>query len=206
MKTDTKICTKCGRELPATEEFFYKDKYQKNGLKSHCKICEKEYRDQNKERSKQYGKEYRKQHKEEKKQYYLKHKEKINEKRKEYYSNNKELINEKGKEYNKIYREINKQKIKERRQAKRDITYKKEISRLYNLTIDEYNKKLQNQNNECFICKKELTTRKYTAIDHCHISGKVRGILCRECNLALGLVKEDTNILKSMITYLEQHK
>ena len=55
----------------------------------------------------------------------------------------------------------------------------------------------------CEICGD--TTAKM-AIDHCHDSGKVRGLLCSNCNTALGLLKEDVERMKSMIRYIETHQ
>ena len=56
----SKICTECKRELPATPEFFWRDKYAKDGFMSQCKECKKEYnrsyRRMNRERLKTYEK------------------------------------------------------------------------------------------------------------------------------------------------------
>lgn len=64
---ETKKCTKCGRELPATLEFFYylkggiyKGKKYKDGLRSYCKKCWKEYKKSHKKQIKMNRKEYKK--------------------------------------------------------------------------------------------------------------------------------------------------
>ena len=93
---ETKVCTKCGRELTLSD--FYNDRSKKDGKESNCKECRKEHLETNKEKIK--GRE---------KEYYEKNKEKIKEREKEYYEKNKEKIKEKRKEY----REKNKEKIKE---------------------------------------------------------------------------------------------
>lgn len=54
----------------------------------------------------------------------------------------------------------------------------------------------------CKICGAEEDI----VVDHCHETNYVRGSLCRKCNLALGHANDDINILKSMITYIEQHR
>ena len=41
-------------------------------------------------------------------------------------------------------------------------------------------------------------------VDHCHITNKVRGLLCHDCNRALGLLKDNTSILSSAINYLQE--
>lgn len=71
--------------------------------------------------------------------------------------------------------------------------------------IDEadYEKLLQNQNYKCAICgipQLELTYPLH--IDHCHITGKVRGLLCRKCNYGVGYFGDNIAILENAIKYL----
>jgi hypothetical protein len=105
-----KVCSKCKEEKELS--LFSKDKKGKNGLFSFCKGCEKEYRENNKEKIKEYKKEYRENNeqkiKEEQKEYRENNKEKLKKYSKEYYKNNKL----KRKEYDKKYREDNKEKRK----------------------------------------------------------------------------------------------
>lgn len=84
--------------------------------------------------------------------------------------------------------------------------------RKYGITIDEYNNLRHNQNYTCAICGKHETevaqgrakkTEHALHVDHCHTSGKVRGLLCTNCNTVLGKCYDDTKILRSAITYLE---
>lgn len=60
-----------------------------------------------------------------------------------------------------------------------------------------------NQNNSCYICNEILSKRAF--VDHCHSTGKIRKLLCNNCNLALGNAKDNIEILKNMINYLEEH-
>jgi hypothetical protein len=55
---------------------------------------------------------------------------------------------------------------------------------------------------KCEICKKEFQLAKDRNIDHCHESGKIRGVLCYRCNTGIGLFGDDTGILMSAIRYL----
>lgn len=75
----------------------------------------------------------------------------------------------------------------------------------YGLTEEEYNEKLSSQNGVCALCSSPPTT-KNLAVDHCHSTDKIRGLLCANCNTALGLVKENTDILSKMIDYLRKHQ
>lgn len=58
------------------------------------------------------------------------------------------------------------------------------------------------QKGKCFICGKDLDKRKDLCVDHCHTTGKIRGLLCRDCNFALGLFKNNIYSLKKAIEYL----
>ena len=78
----------------------------------------------------------------------------------------------------------------------------------YGLTIDEIEELIEQQNHLCAICNEEgfkMHQGVWTklCIDHDHITGKVRGALCHNCNRALGLFKDDKQRLLSAISYLE---
>ncbi len=81
------------------------------------------------------------------------------------------------------------------------------------LEKSEYDKMLKKQKGVCKICKKPEAHKtlksnqktKRLAIDHCHITKKIRGLLCQNCNSALGLFRESVEILKSAIAYLGSH-
>jgi hypothetical protein len=106
-----KVCTKCKIEKDYSE--FSKDKLTKDGLRSNCKSCCKEYYQANKEIIKEYHKEYNKANKEYRneraKEYHQANKERINESKKEYRKANKEYY----KEYHKEYYQANKEKMNE---------------------------------------------------------------------------------------------
>lgn len=83
------------------------------------------------------------------------------------------------------------------------------LKRNYNITLEEYNELLKKQNNCCSICKNKETEvnersgkSKDLSVDHCHKTKKVRGLLCKSCNKALGLFKDSIDILQSSIDYL----
>lgn len=67
------------------------------------------------------------------------------------------------------------------------------------------------QNNLCFICEWKgfrlgTHNKEVLAVDHCHATGKVRKLLCHNCNRALGLMKDDPNLLRKAATYIETHR
>ncbi len=58
----------------------------------------------------------------------------------------------------------------------------------------------------CMICMKPAQLKKAHAIDHCHVTGSIRGILCYNCNIGIGYFKEDIEIMESALRYLKNNK
>ena len=74
----------------------------------------------------------------------------------------------------------------------------------YGITLEQYNELLLQQNHKCAICgKDEIQLKRKLAVDHDHKTGKIRGLLCNNCNIGLGNLQENINILKKCISYLE---
>lgn len=59
----------------------------------------------------------------------------------------------------------------------------------YGLTPEDYDRMLERQDNSCKICKRSCSSGKKLAVDHCHNTGKVRGLLCASCNTRLGFIE-----------------
>lgn len=78
------------------------------------------------------------------------------------------------------------------------------FKRLYGMTKEKYLNLVNAQNNKCAICFSESTERRL-AVDHDHLTGNVRGLLCNQCNRGLGYLKDDITRLRSAIDYLEKH-
>lgn len=74
----------------------------------------------------------------------------------------------------------------------------------YGLTLVDYENLLTEQNNCCAICK--TNPGKRMSVDHCHETGKVRGLLCSACNFMLGHAKDSKDTLKQAIAYLLQYE
>lgn len=73
----------------------------------------------------------------------------------------------------------------------------------YNITETEYNKMFKEQEGCCSICNTHQTRfKKRLAVDHCHVTNKIRGLLCQKCNQAIGLLDDSVDNLKSAIMYL----
>jgi hypothetical protein len=84
---------------------------------------------------------------------------------------------------------------------RKKISYKMKIR--YGIDIDQYEVILKSQNGTCLICK--TPSNKTLQVDHCHKTGKVRGLLCGDCNRGIGLLKDSVNYLNNAIDYLNGH-
>jgi hypothetical protein len=108
------------------------------------------------------------------------------------------------KQYHKEY--YNKNKHKPMSKHRKDYLINYRLNYKFNITIDKYNKILSDQNNCCNICKKHKDEFKNNLhVDHCHNTGKIRGILCFECNILLGKAKDNINTLNNAIDYLNNN-
>ncbi len=105
--------------------------------------------------------------------------------------------------YNAYMREYNRNNP----DARRNVDFK----RKFGITVDKYNEMLILQKGVCAICGKPESSIDHRtkqirnlAVDHCHSSGKVRGLLCSCCNVAIGQLKDDIALLSSAISYLQR--
>ncbi len=118
------------------------------------------------------------------------------------------------KAYNKTYHQANKEKKismasvwqkankdKHRRNQRKSI-----LKRKYGLTLQEYLAMYKSQGGRCAICgeakESQLTTKEVLHVDHCHKTGKTRGLLCTKCNKGLGLFTDSVENLNKAIIYL----
>lgn len=81
------------------------------------------------------------------------------------------------------------------------------LKKAYGITPDTYTEMFNHQEGYCLICQRhQLEFNYHLCVDHCHTTGKIRGLLCKDCNQALGLLKDDTDRLRKAIMYLEQYQ
>lgn len=93
-------------------------------------------------------------------------------------------------------------------------TYKKTVAQRskkfdnLGLTAEELEQRFKEFGSKCEICEAivDTTSKKSIAIDHNHVTGKFRGFLCSRCNVALGMMKDNVDILAKAITYLNERK
>lgn len=76
----------------------------------------------------------------------------------------------------------------------------------YGMTNEDYCAMVDAQMGACLICEEVQVDRTSFHVDHCHGSGKVRGLLCQQCNQAIGLLRDDVKIITAAARYVEMHK
>lgn len=144
---ETKICCRCKSIFSL--KYFSRDSGNKDGLRSYCRACQKEYK-------------------------------------KKYLENNKQKVKKAAKKY----REKNKKE-----------SYRWDnIWQKYRLRENDFNALMEEQNGLCKICEKKLVS---PHIDHCHITEKVRGVLCANCNTGLGKLGDTSESLYKAYLYLK---
>jgi hypothetical protein len=172
-------CNGCLRLLPP--ENFSKSKTSTRGYQYKCKLCVSDYDktkprlDYQKEKVSLWRKTNPEKKAEQKKRHYLKNKEKIDQKAKDWYNNNK------------------------------DRSKGNAIQRKYGITTEIFNQMRESQQYRCAICGTgEDSLKKKLVIDHCHNTGKVRKLLCTNCNVAIGMFKENPRIMFLAMEYLKE--
>ena len=89
-----------------------------------------------------------------------------------------------------------------------DYQYRTKLKARYGIDGDEYDRMMNEQNGLCAICgSDQKKNRGHTlAVDHCHHSGIVRGLLCHTCNRAIGMLGDNTLLLAKALKYLSKHE
>ena len=106
-------------------------------------------------------------------------------------------------------KECHKRNRKDNYELYRDKQENWRLNHFYGIDKDEYNRMLEEQGGTCMICNKAGDIRKKDsrpialAVDHNHETGKIRGLLCLNCNSGIGKLGDSTDILRKAIEYLE---
>lgn len=76
----------------------------------------------------------------------------------------------------------------------------------YGISSDDYDRMSEEQGHVCKVCgKAETRTNSVNlCVDHCHVTGKVRGLICHKCNTAMGCVSDSPELLAKLIDYLKE--
>jgi len=179
MKTDLKRCYKCKTDKNITE--FYDDISRKDLLSSKCKDCSRTYKN-----LKQAVKTYKKCPK-------CKRNLEIN----NFYRNNGY-----GDGYQSRCIDCRTSSKREEWALTPSAEFTRKIMIKYGLTRSDYENLLQEQEGRCKICAELFSDVLLPKIDHSHLTGKVRGILCHSCNVGLGNFKDSIEVLESAKNYI----
>lgn len=178
--------------------------YTKNHKENHKKAMKKYYDNFSEEKTqklleKQRERQQTQEYKDWVENYKLENSDKVKESSKKYYETHKVEKSKYAKEW---YIDGGKQKQNNTRRK-----------RIFNLSPEDYDKIEKEQNFVCAICKKSEIrinkNRNFTnklSVDHDHITGKVRGLLCHACNAGIGLLRENIENLENAINYLNKNK
>ena len=174
---ETKLCFSCVQYKPTS--CFHKAKKEKDGFQYQCIDCSKQYHAKR----------------------YIEQKDKLKVQLKKYKEENKEKLEVASL----LWKKNNPDKVKQYQRTSN-------LRKNFGLSMDEYEQMLEKQNNLCAICEKPETfihhQTKETArlaVDHCHKTNKVRKLLCKSCNTALGLFKDDIGVMENAVQYLKDH-
>ena len=87
----------------------------------------------------------------------------------------------------------------------------KQLKNKYGIDIPEYNRILKSKGGKCAICETKENTSAYGknstssfAVDHCHLTGKVRGLLCNQCNRGIGMLGDSVEGVERALKYLKE--
>lgn len=128
-----------------------------------------------------------------------------NQRQREWYEKNKEHARKYAREF-----QSRPDRAERRRQYAReryyDLTVKERqrdnrLRRDFGISLTEYNDLLLAQDNRCAICRTTCKSGRQLAVDHCHVTGHVRGLLCMNCNRGLGWFQENPDLLLAAATY-----
>lgn len=97
---------------------------------------------------------------------------------------------------------------KENKKSVQEYMRRYDLKRYYGITPETFEEMLTKQNYQCLICKSENPQSKHGKfhIDHCHSSGKVRGLLCSLCNVGLGAFRDNLKFLTNAMEYIKLNK
>lgn len=182
-----KTCKGCKEEKSLSD--FHKHPLTRDGRHTECKICASARQriryQNNKQAIREYVRNYRN-----------KNRESVNANLRRYYKENHEILKAKKKvRYNE-----NPEKFRAQTRAIK-------LKSNYGLTVDQYDAMVIVQHGKCAICGAPPTVRKKNlTVDHSHKTGKVRELLCQNCNSGLGHFKDDPGLLILATNYLRKHK
>lgn len=168
-----KTCGRCNHAKSVLE--FHKHSGSRDGFMSHCKKCHTELGTASARRRRSNMTPAAKAA--------------LSDRRKQHAKDNREQLAEYAKTYRRDHREE---------------LLSKKLENRYGITLVEYYEMLAAQDYKCVGCIRSFDSdRVKINVDHCHTSGEVRGLLCAQCNAALGMVRDSSETLIRLVRYLK---
>ncbi len=206
-KLNYKKCSECDKIKHI--KHFYNCKIGKYKKQSKCKKCVVIVMRQHRKKNPEYYKKMEKKRRTEQREHraathkhsYTKNREYRLKYRKRYYKKNQKRIRELAAlRYLKNKDAINLKNNKWRKKNKmhlKNLRYQNS----YGISFYDYKIQLKKQSNKCYICN---IKKRNLVVDHCHTTGKVRKLLCNNCNLGIGIFKENPKVLRKAAIYVNQ--
>ena len=72
----------------------------------------------------------------------------------------------------------------------------------YDVSLEDFDRQWKKQRGRCAICRRKFSGPKNPHVDHCHKTGVFRGILCAFCNIALGMFRDDIQVMRRAVKYV----
>ncbi len=80
------------------------------------------------------------------------------------------------------------------------------LKRKYNISLEQYKEMFNVQNGCCYLCNKKVEEGRMLCVDHNHSTGKIRKLLCTQCNAGLGNFRENVEVLNRAIEYVKENE
>ena len=105
-------------------------------------------------------------------------------------------------------KECTKERVKRYKRENQDRERNNHLRRAYGISLADYKRMLNEQDGKCACCGTEEAGGKHGTwnVDHDHITGDVRQLLCKDCNIVLGIVQDSPEHLERLIAYILKHK
>jgi hypothetical protein len=176
-----KSCSVCKTAKPLAD--FWKDSSKADGLCRECKVCKHAYNEK----------------------YRLANLVKHNERGRKWNAANRASVAKRLREWRKANPEKSKasklrHKLKDPERYKQQLR-KQSLKKSFGISVEEYDSMFKSQGGVCKICN-SLNGKRRLNVDHCHSTGKIRGLLCGNCNLGLGNFKDSPMVLAAAMAYL----
>jgi hypothetical protein len=192
MNESAKTCKRCGSLEPLSN--FHKCAERKDGLHPWCKPCARAYTNSKYPQNKGRWQKTPEQSRRDAKRYYERNPEKCRARSLAFAKAHPEKVAARKK----LYRATNRTFVTV--SSARTL-----MKRRYKISRDGVLALASAQAGYCAICESELGPSRKTHIDHDHVTGAVRGLLCHRCNTGLGMFRDDADVLMSAVKYLQHH-